>query len=141
MPSDSSEVDAAVLAKLAADAQLAALVNGAIYFDNAPQGLTKFVLVNQRAHEEAAMMPGATAFEKFTYIVQAIFQGTGGPDIKTAAQRIHTALHYQDLSIVGYQLMVMKRSERLRYPDRDELNNEWRHRGGIYEVWVTPTIA
>lgn len=139
MPSDSNEVNRALLAKLNADAALLGLV-GSFYMNVAPVNLTKFGLITQRAHSDEPMK-NATSHEVFTFIVQAVVQGSNPSVAIQAAQRIVELLHLQDLTITGYALMLMKRTEHVNYPDRDELNKEWHHRGGIYEVWVQPTIA
>jgi hypothetical protein len=137
--SDSSDVDAALVGLLAGDATLTSLIGGShVYFDLAPQGLTRFIFVRQVTHLDEPMFPGATAFEVFTYLVKAVIQGTNGEDIIAAAARIQDLLHYGDMPITGYGLMVMKRRERVRYAELDDVNNRWMHRGGVYDVWTAP---
>jgi hypothetical protein len=61
---DSSEVDAALLARLA-DSELAALLPDGVWFDVAAPGATQFVLVAQLSHADEPMLDGATAFETY----------------------------------------------------------------------------
>jgi hypothetical protein len=142
MASDSSEVDAALVAHLASDATLAGLLGGPhVYFDLAPQGLTAFVLVRLVSHAEEAMMPGATAYEVFTYLVKVVIQTSSGDVVKAAAARINDLLHYGAMPITGYALMVVNRRERVRFAELDDVNRAWMHRGGVYDVWAAPTDA
>src|SRR5262245_16414080 len=98
MPSDSNEVNRALLARLQGDAALIGLV-GAVFMNNAGPNLTKFALVTQRTHVDDAMQQ-ATAHEVFTFIVQAVVQGTSGTLAAQAAHRIFELLHLQPLDIV-----------------------------------------
>lgn len=135
---DSSDVDAALSAKLLADGALAALMPDGIWFDIATHGATRFVIVSQLAHEDAYMFEGV-AWERFLYLVKAVAKSSTGADVKAAAARIHTLLQDGTLTVTGYELMVMQRTERVRYTEVDEDTDErWQHRGGQYEVLVSP---
>jgi acyl-coenzyme A thioesterase PaaI-like protein len=136
---DSSDVDAAVIAKLLADPQLMAIVQDGVFFDVAKHGATRFVIVSQMTHEDEYMF-GGSAFEAFDYLVKAVVINTSGADVKTAATRIHAVLQDQPLSVTGYSLMRMQRIERVRYtePDDDNADARWQHRGGRYAVVVSP---
>lgn len=138
MPSDASEVDAAVSAKLVNDATLQALMTDGVYFDIASHGKTKFVIVKLMEHNDAYMYQGS-AYERSVYLVKAVALSSTGADVKAAAARIHTLLQDGALSPVGYSTMVVQRLERVRYteegPDTDA---RWQHRGGQYEVLVSP---
>lgn len=137
---DSSAVDAALVAKLLGDATLMAMVPDKVYFDVAPPNATKFVIVSQEGHEDTYAMPEADAFERFSYLVKAVIQGTGSAEVSSAAARIHTLLHHGTLSPTGYAVMTIERTQRIRYLEVDDAANvRWQHRGGIYDVWVSPT--
>lgn len=129
----------ALLGRLSGDATLVGLV-GMVCMNNAPPNTTKFALITQRTHADNPSM-GGTAFEVFSFIIQAIVQGTSATVAQQAAHRIFELLHDQPLDIVGYGLMLMQRIEHVNYPDRDEFNKDWQHRGGVYELWVQPTAA
>jgi hypothetical protein len=59
--------------------------------------------------------------------------------VKTAAARIHTLLQLGTLTATGYTLMRLARLERVRYTEVDEdTDARWQHRGGHYEVMVSP---
>jgi hypothetical protein len=53
--SDSSEVDAALVALLLADPQLTTLMPDGVFFDVAAHGSERFVIVSQLAHEDVGM--------------------------------------------------------------------------------------
>lgn len=135
---DTSAVDAALVAKLLADSTLMATMTGGVYFDEAPQGSDKFVIVSQMTHEDVYDERGS-AYEVILYLVKAVATSTSGADVKTAASRIHTILQDGTLSPSGYSLMNMRRTERIRMTEvDDESDRRWQHRGGVYETWVQP---
>lgn len=136
---DSSAVDAAIVGRLLADSTLQGLMPNGVFFDVARHGNTQFVIVSQVAHEDVPMF-GATAYERFTYLVKAVELATSGANILAAAARIQALLHRVDFSITGYGLMASKRIERIRYTevDPDDEDKRWQHRGGHYEVIVSP---
>lgn len=137
---DSSEVDSAIVAKLMADAQLTAAMPDGIFFDEASQGKTKFVIVSLVTEFDTPMF-NARAFEDATYLVKAVALGSSGADVKTAAARIDAVLDGQPLTITGYKLMTLQRVERVRYTEVDEIDKSirWQHRGGRYQVMASPT--
>lgn len=135
---DSSAVDAALIAKLTSDATLTALMPDGVFYDYSPQGATRLVIVSQLAHEDAYQFQGH-AWERFVYLVKAVDLDTSGSSAKSAADRIHTLLQDGTLTITGYELMNMHRLERVRYTEVDEdTDQRWQHRGGQYELLVTP---
>lgn len=140
MISDSSEVDAALVALLLADVPLTTLMPDGVFFDVAKKGAQRFVIVSQLAHEDVGMF-NASAYEEFTYLVKAVALSTTGADVKAAATRIHALLHDGTISPTGYALMRMRRLERVRYAEPDDENHDarWQHRGGQYAVSVSPT--
>ena len=136
---DSSAVDAAIVAKLAGDATLMALTPHGVYFDLAPEGSSAFVLVAQLTHHEEPLLQGKTAWEEFTYLVKAVAPGSSADVAKAAAARIHEVLEDALLMPDGYVDMRCARVERIRAQEIDDINElRWNHRGGHYEVWVTP---
>lgn len=134
MPSDSSAVDDALVAKLLADSTLMAITTDGVYFDAAPQGKTKFVIVSHMSETDEPMF-GGTAYEDFTYLVKAVTANTTGADVLSAAARIHTILQDSTLAPTGYTLMKMHRVERIRYTEiEDASDRRWQHRGGLYKI-------
>lgn len=136
---DSSDVDAALVAKLLADAPLMAAMPDGVYFDEAAQGKTKFVIVSL-VNETDTPMFGARAFEDAVYLVKAVALSTSGGDVKTAAARIDALLEYGTMAVTGYGLMTMRRESRLRLTEVDAVDASirWQHRGGRYQVMVSP---
>jgi len=65
--------------------------------------------------------------------------GPSGDVVKAAAARIHEVLQHALLNPAGYVDMHCARVERPRDQEIDDINEaRWNHRGGHYEVWVTP---
>lgn len=135
---DSSEIDAALSAKLLADPTLMGICSDGVYFDEASQGLTKFVIISLVLALDTPMF-GARAFEDATYLVKAVTLNNSGADVKTAAARIDALLDNQPLSVSGYSHMVTRRVERIRLTEVDDMDNSirWQHRGGRYEIVVS----
>ena len=135
---DSGNVDAALSAKLLADATLSALMTDGVWFDTAKQGATKFVIVSLLSEEDEPMFQGR-AFEDGLYLVKAVALESSGANVKAAAARIDALLDDGTLTISGYQLMRMERVGRVRYTEVDETNpaNRWQHRGGHYALTVS----
>ena len=135
---DSSEVDAALSAKLLADATLMALATDGVYFDEAAPGKTKFVIISLVEEHDEPMFR-ARAFEDATYLVKYVELGSSGLNAKAAAKRIDELLDGGTLSPSGYSLMTMQRVERVRFLEVDSVDESirWQHRGGRYEVVVS----
>lgn len=146
MASDPAVLDAAVVAKLLGDTALMAKCTDGIYFDTAPQGKTRFVLVSlQDSHTER--MENGIAYEVPVYLVKAVIQDTSGLDANTAAARIDALLENNGQggslgTVVGYGIMTTGRIDdgwRVRYTEVDEDKDlRWQHRGGLYEIWAAP---
>ena len=111
-----------------------------VYWDVAAHGKTKFVIVSQAFHDDTASF-SSDAYERFTYLVKAVELATSGANIGAAAVRIQTLLHNVTFAVTGYGLMSSYRVERVRYTEVDAENADlrWQHRGGRYEVWVSPS--
>lgn len=136
---DSADIDQALLAKLGGDATLLQYAPNGVYPDEAPPNMTKFVIVHlENEHDEHTF--GARAFEDATYLVKAVEKGTSATNARAAAARIDALLDGGTLSIPGYALMTIQRVERVRDTDVDEVDASirWQHRGGRYQVVVSP---
>jgi len=143
---DSSAIDAALVTKLSSDATLLGLMPNGVYFDQAPPGSSRFVLISLVNSHDEPMMDADRAFEEATYLVKAV--GLSAPSVtlpvnamRDAAARIDALLEGGTLTISGYGLMVMRRVESIRALEVDEADESirWQHRGGMYEVVVSPT--
>jgi hypothetical protein len=142
MPVDSSDIDNALLAKLIADTGVGGLMTLAtdgVYWEAAPPSKTKFVVVSLVDHHDEPMF-GGRAFEDATYLVKFVELATTGGSVKAGAARIDTLLEGGTLSISGYSLMLMRRESRVRMTEVDDIDPQirWQHRGGIYQVVVSP---
>lgn len=135
---DSGDVDAAISAKLLADATLTALMTDGVWFDTAPKGKTKFVILSLLSEEDEPMFSGR-AFEEGLYLVKAVAMETTGANVKAAAARIDALLENGTLTVSGFTLMRINRETRVRYTEVDEIDPDirWQHRGGHYRVAVS----
>jgi hypothetical protein len=135
---DSSEIDAALLAKLGADATLLSYMPNGVYMDEAPPGSTKFVIVSLVDESDEAVF-GKRGYEDALYLVKAVARAdpsAAAPNMKSAAARIDALLEDATLTATGYTHMVMHRESRVRMTEVDELDQSvrWYHRGGNYRV-------
>jgi hypothetical protein len=143
---DSSDVDAALLAKLQGDATLAALTPDGWYQDEAPAGKTQFGIVSLVDEVDTPIFEGR-ASEDATYLVKHVELSTVAVKrSKAAAARIDALLDPQPpaaratLTIAGYSLLVMRRVARIRMTEVDDVDTSirWSHRGGRYQVMAAP---
>jgi hypothetical protein len=146
---DSSDIDAALIAKLGSDATLLALCPNGVYRDEAPPGMTKFVIVSLVEEVDEAVF-GKRGYEDALYLVEARMLSTAGGNIKAAAARIDVLLEDQPLlapgspasSVAGYTWMTMFRESRT-FPNTevDEIDPSlrWYRRGGNYRVQMSVT--
>lgn len=134
---DSAALDTAILGKLSSDSTLMALAPDGVWSDVAASGKTRFVVVSLSTHEDDYAFDGD--IEKATYIVKAVMLDTNPTNAKTAAARIHTLLQNVPLTVSGFDHLLLRRSERIRYTEVDALNNDarWQHHGGRYDAWVS----
>lgn len=144
---DSNAVDAAVFTRLT-EPTLVGLMPGGVFADVSAGTPTKFVIVSMLAHEDEYMF-GGVAFERFVYLIKAVEKiTTGAGNVKAASARIHTLMQCHtaaqraavQLTIDGYTHEHTKRLERVRYTEVDSVDKDirWQHRGGHYEVLVSP---
>jgi hypothetical protein len=137
---DSSDIDAALVTKLASDATLASYLQAApnVFMDEAKPNSTKFVIVSL-VNEVDRHSFGARAFEDAVYLVEARMLATPSTpvgNIKAAAARIDALLDGGTLTVAGYSVMVIQREERFRTLERDDADESitWHRRGGHYRI-------
>lgn len=137
---DSSDIDSALVAKLAADATLLGYMPNGVYVDEAPQGMTRFVIVSL-VEERDVQQFGGRDHEDALYLVEARALSTAGATIKQAAARIDALLDNGTLTITGYQLMLLQRESRIRHTEVDDVDPSirWYRRGGHYRLIASPT--
>lgn len=142
MSHDSSDIDAAIVAKLGADTTLLSLCPNGVYWDEAPQGMTRFVIVSLIDEVDEPVF-SHRAFEDALYLIEARMLSTAGGNIKAAAARIDALLDDQLLTIgsppapvAGYTWMAMHRESRVRLTEVDDVDPSlrWFRRGGHYRV-------
>jgi hypothetical protein len=132
----SSRIGAAIVALLAADAELAALVPDGIWRNEAPPHAQRFVIVAQADGLDVATYDQGRAYEDKVYTVVAKMLSTAGGDIEAAEARIDALLEDQSLAAAGYAWMQTNREHPIDETDPDPLNPaiRWLHRGGEYRV-------
>jgi len=133
-------VDAAIIARLAGDAALLALLPDGVYRDVAPASKTRFAIVQYQTHEdeEGLLTP---LYESARYRVTARVLETSGLTAEAAAYRIHVLLQDVPLAgIAGYTHMSTLRVQVVRHTEVDAMDNDirWQHAGGDYEIFVSP---
>ena len=136
-------VDAALVAVLAGDATLAALVPDGVFFTTAPAARpvkTGFVIVQHQTHVDTEGFR-APLYESFRYRVTAWVLAPTPTPADAAAYRIHQLLEDTVLAgIAGYTHMSTLRVERVRDLQIDPIDNDlrWQIAGGDYDVFVSP---
>jgi hypothetical protein len=144
---DAGLVDAAVMARLANDATLAALCPDGVYWGAAPPRqppATAFVIVAQLHHAQRPALDSATLYEQTLYLVKAVMLTPSAAPPRQAAQRIDALLHNADLDLApaGYAAIACRRIERVHTPpeiDPLDISARWQHVGGQYELWSYPS--
>ena len=145
---NSSDLDSALVARLGSDPVLLALCPNGVYFDLAPAGCTRFVLVQHAAPPVDIPMQGGggRAIEDGLYTIDARMVSTAGGDINAAAARIDELLEDQPLlapgsteQIPGYAWMYLSRETRFRQIERDAVDPTifWFRRGGHYRLMMS----
>lgn len=120
-----------------------------VFWDEAGKSLvtgghsTRFVRVSLVEAHDAPMFEGR-ASEDCLYAVTAVVLSTiSGANVKAAAARIDTLLELGTLTIAGYGFQVMRRRNRIRVTEVDDVDPSirWFHRGGHYQVMAAPIAA
>jgi len=132
---DTSEIDAALVALLQADATLRGYMPDGVFFALAPAGARRFVLVDLLDGQSVPVL-GSCGYEDKLYSVQAVGLSSTSPNMKAAAARIHDLLEDQPLTIPGYGFMAMFGESPIRYEEIDDVDKtiRWSHRGRQYRV-------
>jgi hypothetical protein len=140
---DTSDIASALIAKLGSDAELLSLCPNGVYWDEAPPGSTRFVIVAFINAIDRGVF-GRRAIEEGIYLVEARMLSTvQGANIKRAAARIDELLEDQPLTVAGYTWSTMHRLEPVRMTEVDEVDPSirWNRRGGQYFIEMSHTDA
>jgi len=137
---DSSDIDAALTAKLLADTTLMAIATDGVFIDEASPGATKFVIISLADEVDVATF-GGRAYEDALYLVKFVALSTVGANVKAAAARIDVLLENGTITVAGYTRMTVHREARLRQTEVDALDPSirWFHRGGHYRAQFSIT--
>ena len=136
--SDPAAIEMAILAALD-DAALKALLPDGAYYQYAPQGKTRFAIVQVLTYDDVPEFQD-TAFERATYLVKAVTKDTSPIAADNAALRIRELVE-AITTIDGYIVTLIERTERMPpYAEPDPANPDalWHHRGGLFDVQVQP---
>lgn len=130
-------VDAAVMATLQADAQLAQLAPGRVHRDFEPEATVgRSVIVTLQA-EVPTFEHGGTAHLQTRYQVKVVDQATTKTAAQAALDRIDALLTSAPLTIAGHTFMLAQRVDRFAYVERVG-SSLWQHVGADYELWSDP---
>lgn len=140
-PPDSQGIDTALLTKLSGDATLLALMPDNVWFDEAPPGSQRFVIVSLVEASDRAIF-GGRKFEDAHYLVKAVALSSApsaATNVKSAAARIDALLEDATLTVTGYTTFEVSRESRIRITEVDDVDPtiRWYHRGGQYRVQMT----
>ena len=135
---DSGALDTAVLTVLQDDATLKGYMPDGVFFDAAPPGAKRFVLLSIFDALDTDVF-GGRAIESINYAVRAVGLSTLSPDMKAAAARIDALLSDPpSIAVAGFTFMTCYRDEpgRIRYTQVDAVDAalRWYHRGGHYRI-------
>jgi hypothetical protein len=138
---DSGAVDSAVISLLQSDATLKGLLPDGVFFDAAPQGRTRFVVVSRDDHVDEYIFQGKKGFEHFAYLIKAVIFSTSASDARKADTQIDALIHNNTtLAPTGYRVARCQRVGDRRYSEPDvDPAQRWQHWGGHYELDVVPT--
>jgi len=137
---DATEVERALIGKLAADAALAASLPDGVFYDLAPIGSTKFAIVSLSTSRGLYELNDAETLRTLVYVVKAVVLGTSSTNVAAADKRMQELIDRQPLNLppeAGATLMVARWVDRIRYTETAN-NDTWQHRGARYEITVTP---
>lgn len=125
------------MSKLNSDAALLALMPNNVWWQQADEGLTRFVIVSLIEALDVGRF-GSRSHEDALYLVKAVALGTANAtNVYNAAARIDTLLDHQPLTATGYGHMAMFREERIGpFLEVDDVDPKirWYHMGGQYRV-------
>jgi hypothetical protein len=138
---NASAIESALIGKLASDPELAGLLPDGVYWDLARQGSTRFAVVSLSTSRGLSEINDGETLRAFVYVVKAVALGPDADPIVAADARIHALLDRGslDLTAAGCSLMIMRWLDRIRYTETAAADT-WQHRGGRYEVTVTPEL-
>lgn len=138
---DTSALEAAIIARLTADATLTALAPGGVFMDVSKQGVTyPCVIVTQTSHEDNYQLGNSAAYESALFLVKVVDASTAATAAEAAYRRVHTLLQLVTLTITGYTCLDCVREERTAYVELDaDSDRRFQHRGGFYRVVAEAT--
>jgi hypothetical protein len=135
MPADVALVHSALLARLANDAPLTALLPDGVYIDAARQSAQKFVRVSVLDGALEGVFGGRAVYSGL-YLVEAVTLGASSDTAVQAASRFDSILEDQPLSASGWNGMSLFKETELVIGEVDAVDPSirWQRRGGHYRV-------
>lgn len=132
-------VDEAILARLQADATLAALAPGGVWLDLAPDHVIDVHVAVTLQSEETVYRQGGAAYRVTRLQVKAVGRTTDSAAVKAAADRCLALLEDAAIAIPDHTLMISQRAAdagRFVITERDG-PYLWRQVGFDLEVWTS----
>jgi len=137
---NATDVERALIGKLTADPALAAALPDGVYYDLAPLGSTRFVIVSLSSSRALYEINDGETLRAFIYVVKGVALGSASDAVAAADKRIQELIDRQPLDLppeAGATLMVARWVDRIRFTENAN-NDIWQHRGARYEITVTP---
>lgn len=137
---NATEVERALIGKLAADATLQTSLPDGVFYDTAPLGSTRFAIVSLSASRARYELNDGETLRALIYVVKAVVLGASSDGVAAADKRIQELVDRQPLDLpaaAGATLMVARWVDRIRYTETAS-GEIWQHRGARYEITVTP---
>ena len=137
---NSSDIDDAIVGRLSSDPALTALVPDGVYFDEAPPGVKRFVLLVLVSEDDHASFSGTREYEDSVYRVQAVALDTSHDTVNAAANRIDALLENYAFVVAAYTWMTTQRDGRFRHTQADPVDPSlrWQVSGAQYRVQMAP---
>jgi hypothetical protein len=129
---DATEVERALIGKLAADATLSASLTDGVYYDIAPIGSTRFAIVSLSSSRGLYELNDGETLRALIYVVKAVVLGSSSTTVAAADKRMQELIDRQPLDLppaAGATLMVARWVDRIRYTETAN-NDIWQHRAG-----------
>ena len=135
MPPDRRAITEALVAALAGDAALMALLPDGVWVAEAPPHKRRFATVTLFHGDDRATF-GGRAIDDALYVVKAVVFDKSPNAAADAAARIDAVLENAALVVAGFTCMAVYREQPVDYPEVDDLDPSlrWQHQGGQYRV-------
>jgi len=131
-------VEIALVAKLAADGGVTALVPATNHYNSMvpPDGSFPAIIFQLVGHDRRAEAMDSDA-ESLLYNIKCITKGEASPNtVGATADAIDTLFEKGTLAPTGWSIYAIRRERRIRYVEYDDEKNPIWHDGAQYRLWT-----